>query len=84
MPLNLEKIKSNVSNPKVWIVIGVSVAGILIVTAETRRRRLKGRYTVSEDYGVFIERFELLPFPQPPPPAAKQPLSGLTFAVNDV
>ncbi|XP_071733657.1 outer envelope protein 64, mitochondrial-like [Rutidosis leptorrhynchoides] len=84
MPLNLEKIKVNASNPKVWIVIGVSVAGILIVAAETRRRRLKGRYTVREDYGVFIERFELLPFPQPPPPAAKQPLSGLTFAVNDI
>lgn len=82
--INLEKMKTNVSNPKVWIVIGVSVAGILILAAETRRRRLKGRYTVREDYGAFIERFELLPFPQPPPPAAKQQLSGLTFAINDV
>ncbi|CAH1433629.1 unnamed protein product [Lactuca virosa] len=43
-----------------------------------------GRYVIREDYGDFIERFELLPFPQPPPPAAKQPLSGLTFAVSDV
>lgn len=82
--INLERVKNNVSNPKVWIVIGVSVAGILILTAETRRRRLKGRYVIREDYGAFIERFELLPFPQPPPPAAKQPLSGLNFAVSDV
>ncbi|KAK9073956.1 hypothetical protein SSX86_006550 [Deinandra increscens subsp. villosa] len=78
------KMKISVSNPKVWIVIGVSVAGILILASETRRRRLKGRYTVREDYGAFIERFELLPFPQPPPPVAKQPLSGLTFAITDV
>ncbi|KVI01833.1 outer envelope protein 64, mitochondrial isoform X1 [Cynara cardunculus var. scolymus] len=82
--VNLEKLKINVSNPKVLIVIGVSVAGILILTAETRRRRLKGRHTVKEDYGAFVERFELLPFPQLPPPAAKQLLSGLTFAINDV
>lgn len=37
-----------------------------------------------EDFGAFVERFELLPFPQPPPPAAKQPLAGLTFAVEDI
>ncbi|KAJ9552118.1 hypothetical protein OSB04_016163 [Centaurea solstitialis] len=85
MPLksiNLEKMKLTVSNPKVLIVIGVSVAGILILTAETRRRRLKN--TVKEDFGAFIERFELLPFAQLPPPAAKQLLSGLTFAISDV
>ncbi|KAI3755293.1 hypothetical protein L1987_55089 [Smallanthus sonchifolius] len=79
-----DKMKISVSNPKVWIVIGVSIAGVLILTAETRRRRLKGKRTVREDYGAFIERFELLPFPQPPPPTAKQPLSDLTFAMNDV
>ncbi|KAL8222689.1 hypothetical protein R6Q57_020088 [Mikania cordata] len=78
------KMKIGASNPKVWIVIGVSIAGVLILTAETRRRRLKGRHAVREDYGAFIEKFELLPFPQLPPPAAKQSLSGLTFAVNDV
>ncbi|XP_076960496.1 outer envelope protein 64, mitochondrial-like [Bidens hawaiensis] len=78
------KMKLITSNPKLWIVIGVTVAGAFIITAETRRRRSKGILIVKEDYGVFIQRFELLPFPQPPPPAAKQPLSALTFAVNDV
>ncbi|XP_076954213.1 outer envelope protein 64, mitochondrial-like [Bidens hawaiensis] len=69
----------SVSNPKVWIVIGVSVAGVLILTAEAR---LKG---VPKDYGAFMDRFQL-----PPPAAYKQPqpqpqpLSGLTFAINDV
>lgn len=63
--------------------IGVTVAGIVIL-AETRRRRLKSRNIVREDFGAFIERFELVPFPQPPPPAARQPLSGLTFAIKDV
>lgn len=37
-----------------------------------------------KDFGAFVERFELLPFPQPPPPAARQPLAGLTFAVVDI
>lgn len=37
-----------------------------------------------EDFGAFVERFEILPFPQPPPPAAKQSLSGLTFAIKDM
>ncbi|KAA8536460.1 hypothetical protein F0562_028938 [Nyssa sinensis] len=78
---NLGKI--SVSNPKVWIVIGISVAGIVILT-ETRRRRLKARTLGREDFGAFIERFELLPFPQPPPPAARQLLFGLTFAVKDI
>lgn len=71
--------KLNVSNPKLWVVIGVGVAGVLIL-AEVHRR---GRLRVREDFGAFIERFELLPFPQPPPPAARLPLSGLTFAIND-
>uniref|UniRef100_A0A5B6YTA3 Amidase domain-containing protein n=1 Tax=Davidia involucrata TaxID=16924 RepID=A0A5B6YTA3_DAVIN len=75
--------KINVSNPKVWIVIGISVAGIVILT-ETRRRRRKARKLEREDFGAFIERFELLPFPQPPPPAARQLLSGLTFAIKDI
>ncbi|XP_052192979.1 outer envelope protein 64, mitochondrial isoform X2 [Diospyros lotus] len=72
--------KISVSNPKVWIVIGVGVAGVLIL-AEARRRRLRAK---RKDGGVFIELFELLPFPQPPPPAARQPLCGLTFAVKDI
>nr|GLL28638.1 outer envelope protein 64, mitochondrial-like isoform X1 [Ipomoea trifida] len=71
--------KLNVSNPKLWVVIGVGVAGVLILAEVHRRRRLR----VREDFGAFIERFELLPFHQPPPPAARLPLSGLTFAIND-
>ncbi|PIN21454.1 Amidase [Handroanthus impetiginosus] len=74
--------KLNASNPKVWVVIGVGLAGVLIL-AEVQRRRIKAKSCVKEDYGAFIERFELLPFAQPPPPAARLPLSGLTFAVND-
>ncbi|KDP40901.1 hypothetical protein JCGZ_24900 [Jatropha curcas] len=80
-PLSL--IKENVSNPKVWMVIGVTVAGI-VVLAETRRRRRKATLMNREDFGAFVERFEILPFPQPPPPAAKQSLSGLTFSIKDI
>ncbi|CAL5377716.1 unnamed protein product [Camellia sinensis] len=75
--------KIHVSNPKVWIVIGVGVAGVLIL-AETQRRRLRATKLEREDFGAFIERFEILPFPQPPPPAARQPLYGLTFAIKDI
>ncbi|XP_050210620.1 outer envelope protein 64, mitochondrial [Mercurialis annua] len=81
-PLTL--IKQNASNPKLWLVITVTVAGI-VVLAETRRRRRKSMITViPEDYRAFIEKFEILPFPQPPPPAAKQSLSGLSFAIKDI
>lgn len=74
--------KLNVSYPKVWVVIGVGLAGALIL-AEVHRRRIKAQSNINEDFGAFVERFELLPFPQPPPPAARLPLSGLTFAVSD-
>ncbi|KAL3814407.1 hypothetical protein ACJIZ3_015675 [Penstemon smallii] len=74
--------KLNASNPKVWVVIGVGLAGVLIL-AEVQRRRMKANSSIKEDFGAFTERFELLPFPQPPPPAARLPLSGLTFAIND-
>ncbi|KAK6777875.1 hypothetical protein RDI58_024593 [Solanum bulbocastanum] len=74
--------KLNVSNPKVWVVIGVGFAGILIL-AEANRRRLKARNSIKQDFGAFIERIELLPFPQPPPPAARLSLSGLSFAIKD-
>ncbi|XP_004248799.1 outer envelope protein 64, mitochondrial [Solanum lycopersicum] len=74
--------KLNVSNPKVWVVIGVGFAGILIM-AEVNRRRLKARNSIKQDFGAFIERIELLPFPQPPPPAARLSLSGLSFAIKD-
>ncbi|KAK4401874.1 Outer envelope protein 64, mitochondrial [Sesamum angolense] len=74
--------KLNASNPKVWLVIGVGLAGVLIL-AEVQRRRITAKNNLKEDFGAFIERFELLPSPQPPPPAARLLLSGLTFAVND-
>lgn len=80
MSNTLSLIQSNASNPKVWVVIGVTVAGIVIL-AETRKRRIKALR--EEDFGAFVDRFELLPFPPPPPPAAKQSLSGLTFSISD-
>ncbi|XP_020255724.1 outer envelope protein 64, mitochondrial [Asparagus officinalis] len=74
------------SRSKLWIVIGISVAGALIIAETTRRRRrrsLKGPILAVKDFGAFIDRFEILPSPQPPPPAAKLQLAGLTFAVSD-
>ncbi|XP_039037954.1 outer envelope protein 64, mitochondrial-like isoform X1 [Hibiscus syriacus] len=83
MSKTLSLIKTNACNPKVWIVAGITVAGIIVV-AETRRRRRKAMIIDREDFRAFLERFELTPFPHPPPPAAKLPLSGLTFAVEDI
>ncbi|WRX14119.1 Tetratricopeptide repeat 1 - like 5 [Theobroma cacao] len=80
----LHLIKTNASNPKVWIVAGVTVAGIIVLAETSRRMRRKAIIIKREDFGAFLERFELIPFPQPPPPAAKLPLSGLTFAIKDI
>ncbi|CAL0311960.1 unnamed protein product [Lupinus luteus] len=82
MSTSLKLIKEHASDPKLWLVIGVGVAGI-VVLAETRRRRRRGN-SQKQDFGAFVERFEILPFPQPPPPAAKQTLSSLTFAIKDI
>ncbi|XP_068641600.1 outer envelope protein 64, mitochondrial [Aristolochia californica] len=72
------------STSKVWIVVGIGVAGLLII-AETRRRLKKNVVArINEDFGAFVERFEILPASQPPPPAARHPLAGLCFAVKDV
>lgn len=77
----MNTVKANIKNPKVWVlVIGVTVAVGMVAAAETRRRKAKFK----EDFGAFVQRFQILPFPQPPPPAAKQTLAGLTFAVNDI
>uniref|UniRef100_A0A7N0T0Y3 Amidase domain-containing protein n=1 Tax=Kalanchoe fedtschenkoi TaxID=63787 RepID=A0A7N0T0Y3_KALFE len=73
-----------VSNPKVWVVIGIGIASVLILAETQRRRRKRARFIRSEDFGAFVERFELLPFPQLPPPAARQCLLGLNFAIKDI
>ncbi|KAB1206893.1 Outer envelope protein 64, mitochondrial [Morella rubra] len=79
----LKVIKDNASNPKLWIVVGIGVAAVVIV-AERRRRKRRVKAEERKDFGAFVDRFELLPFPQPPPPAARQLLSGLTFAIKDI
>lgn len=77
----MNTVKANIKNPKVWVlVIGVTVAVGIVAAAETRRRKAKFK----EDFGAFVQRFQILSFPQLPPPAAKQTLAGLTFAVNDI
>nr|KYP60562.1 Glutamyl-tRNA(Gln) amidotransferase subunit A [Cajanus cajan] len=71
-------LKLNASNPKLWLLIGIGIAGV-VVLAETRRRRR--RKPLKEDFGAFIQRFELLPISQP---YQTQNLSALTFAIKDV
>ncbi|KAF3435026.1 hypothetical protein FNV43_RR22113 [Rhamnella rubrinervis] len=81
----LEVVKANASShPKTWIAIGVGVAGIVILAETRRRRRRRAQLIEKEDFGAFLERFELLPFPQPPPPASRQSLAGLIFAIKDI
>uniref|UniRef100_A0A2N9HR32 Amidase domain-containing protein n=1 Tax=Fagus sylvatica TaxID=28930 RepID=A0A2N9HR32_FAGSY len=75
--------KDNASNPKLWIALGIGVVGVVILT-ETHRRRRRPKATQRVDFGAFVVRFDLLPFPQPPPPAARLPLASLTFAIKDI
>ncbi|XP_022850374.1 outer envelope protein 64, chloroplastic-like isoform X2 [Olea europaea var. sylvestris] len=65
------------SPANLWVLLGLGLAGILIMTKKLRR-------VVKADFGAFIERLELLPPPQPAPPKAPHPLTGLSFAVSDV
>lgn len=60
-----------------WVLLGLGLAGVLLVTRKLRR-------VVKVDLGAFVERLELLPPPPPPPPKAPHPLTGLTFAVADM
>ncbi|WVY93477.1 hypothetical protein V8G54_032565 [Vigna mungo] len=73
-----KSLKLNASNPKVWLLIGIGLAGA-VVLVETRRRRC--RKLPKEDFGAFVERFELLPIPQPD---QTQTLSSLSFAIKDI
>ncbi|PSR96523.1 Translocon at the outer membrane of chloroplasts like [Actinidia chinensis var. chinensis] len=61
-----------------WVLLGLGLAGIILMT-----RKLKKK-VVREDFGAFVERFQLIPPPQPPPPKAPHPLTGLFFAVSDM
>ncbi|GAA0171201.1 hypothetical protein LIER_25291 [Lithospermum erythrorhizon] len=69
-------------NPKLWILIGVGVVGI-VVLAETTRRRIGTKKSMKKEFGAFVQRFEVLPFAQPPPPSAKFMLTDLVFAIGD-
>uniref|UniRef100_A0A0D9VL71 Amidase domain-containing protein n=1 Tax=Leersia perrieri TaxID=77586 RepID=A0A0D9VL71_9ORYZ len=73
------------SSTRAWIVAGVSVAGVVVLVGAARRSRrwLRERSDSPPDSGAFCDRFVLCPAPQPPPPAARQLLSGLTFAASD-
>ncbi|XP_024019873.1 outer envelope protein 64, mitochondrial [Morus notabilis] len=82
---SIQVAKANVtSHPRAWIAVGIGVTGIVVLAETRRRRRRRNAEPVKkEDFGAFVERFEILPFPQPPPPAARLSLAGLTFAVSD-
>ncbi|XP_062220342.1 outer envelope protein 64, mitochondrial-like [Phragmites australis] len=73
------------SNPRVWIIAGIAVAGVIVLAEAARRRRrwLRDKSSAPRDAGAFCDRFELPPVRQPPPPAARHLLSGLTFAASD-
>ncbi|KAL8474686.1 hypothetical protein ACS0TY_031215 [Phlomoides rotata] len=65
------------SSANLWVLLGLGVAGILLMTKKLKR-------VVKADFGAFIERLQLLPPPQPAPPKAPHPLTALSFAVSDV
>ncbi|KAL1192929.1 Translocon at the outer membrane of chloroplasts 64 [Cardamine amara subsp. amara] len=60
-----------------WVLLGLGLAGILLVSKKLKK-------AVREDFGAFIDKLLLLPPPQPAPPKAPHPLTGLSFAVSDV
>lgn len=65
------------SSANIIVLLSLGIAGIVLMTRKLRR-------VVKEDLGAFVQRFEILPPPQPAPPKAPHPLTGLTFAVADV
>ncbi|VVA98053.1 unnamed protein product [Arabis nemorensis] len=60
-----------------WVLLGLGLAGILLATKKLKK-------TIREDFGAFIDKLLLLPPPQPAPPKAPHPLTGLSFAVSDL
>ncbi|KAL2934224.1 Outer envelope protein 64 chloroplastic [Bienertia sinuspersici] len=65
------------SSANLWVMLGLGLAGILLMTKKFKK-------SVKEDFGAFIHKLQLLPPPQPAPPKAPNPLTGLTFAVSDL
>ncbi|XP_076919763.1 translocon at the outer membrane of chloroplasts 64-like [Bidens hawaiensis] len=68
---------TSASAPNLWVLLGLSLAGILLMTKKLKK-------AVKVDFGAFVEKLQLLPPPQPAPPKAPHPLTGLTFAVSDL
>ncbi|KAL8124017.1 hypothetical protein AgCh_011864 [Apium graveolens] len=60
-----------------WVLLGLGIAGIFIMTKKIKK-------TIQVDFGAFVERFQLLPPPQPAPPKAPHPLTGFSFDNNTV
>ncbi|KAL0816600.1 hypothetical protein Bca101_073044 [Brassica carinata] len=66
---------SHASN--LWVLLGLGIAGILLAAKKLKK-------TIREDFGAFVDKLLLLPPPQPAPPKAPHPLTGLSFAISDV
>ncbi|CAH8370302.1 unnamed protein product [Eruca vesicaria subsp. sativa] len=66
---------SHASN--LWALLGLGIAGILLAAKKLKK-------TIREDFGAFMDKLLLLPPPQPAPPKAPHPLTGLSFAISDV
>jgi hypothetical protein len=56
-----------------WVLLGLGIAGVLLAARKLKR-------PARPDHGAFIARLEP---PQPPPPQAPHPLTGLCFAIAD-
>eukprot|EP00191_Tetraselmis_sp_GSL018_P018383 CAMPEP_0177583676 /NCGR_PEP_ID=MMETSP0419_2-20121207/3451_1 /TAXON_ID=582737 /ORGANISM="Tetraselmis sp., Strain GSL018" /LENGTH=230 /DNA_ID=CAMNT_0019073087 /DNA_START=89 /DNA_END=778 /DNA_ORIENTATION=+ len=80
-----QRVASGFPLAKVGVIVGVgavAVGGALFRRFFLRKLKLPGSRVRVEK--ILLERFSVLPPPQPPPPQAPQALRGLTFAVSDV
>lgn len=66
------------SSANIWVMLGLGLAGTILLMTQKLKKAVK------EDFGAFIQKLQLLPPPQPAPPKAPNPLTGLTFAVSDL